>query len=287
MASISDVKLYWDTHPLLSYELAEPGTPAFFDDLNRAKVNDVDRFTARYWNFTGYEGKKVLDVGCGPGWITVNYANPKRVGKSPRTPFGVDYARKGAKVTAIDISTVAVHLTRKYLDYKHVNATVMEGNAERLPFPDNSFDLVVSSGVLHHTPDTMQAIRECYRVLKFDGTAKITLYRKGILHNPAMFGLTRGVMRILSMKHPGSGRIARAGTVDEFIRQYDGASNPVGIAKTNQEWLKIMKNAGFIQIKHENHVFPARFVTSKRLPSWLHRFLDRHFGLMVYFEMVK
>jgi SAM-dependent methyltransferase len=52
----------------------------------------------------------------------------------------------------------------------------MVGDAENLPFASNSFDLVYSWGVLHHTPDTEGAIAEVRRVLKPGGQARVMLY---------------------------------------------------------------------------------------------------------------
>lgn len=51
-------------------------------------------------------------------------------------------------------------------------------DAERLPYPDNSFDLVYSWGVLHHSPNTRKAIMEVYRVLRKGGDAKVMIYHK-------------------------------------------------------------------------------------------------------------
>ncbi len=59
-----------------------------------------------------------------------------------------------------------------------LSGTFQKENAERLSFPDESFDWVFSHGVLHHTPDTQAAIDEVYRVLKPDGRAIIMLYHK-------------------------------------------------------------------------------------------------------------
>jgi SAM-dependent methyltransferase len=51
-------------------------------------------------------------------------------------------------------------------------------DAENLSFPDNTFDVVYSWGVLHHSPDTERAVSEVYRVLKPGGEAKIMIYHK-------------------------------------------------------------------------------------------------------------
>ena len=142
------VREYWQEHPLFSYELSQPGSPEFFDQLDDLKRNDIERFTQSYWSFEQFRGKNVLDVGCGPGWLTVKYAEA------------------GANVRSIDLTPRAVELARRFLALRGLSAVVSEANAEHLPFEDGAFDLVVSSGVIHHTADIPAAFRECQRVLK-------------------------------------------------------------------------------------------------------------------------
>jgi SAM-dependent methyltransferase len=270
MATVDDVRDYWNKHPLFSHELAEPGSRAYFDALDRIKKEDVEPFAARYWDFDAYQGRTVLDVGCGPGWLTVQYA------------------RAGAHVTAVDLTARAVELTKKHLEFRGLSATVHEGNAEHLPLPNNAFDLVVSSGVLHHTPDTPRAIRECWRVLRPGGTAKLTFYYKGVLHNRFVFPLTRAAMRAAGVKHPG-GDLARDATdVDSFIRQYDGADNPVGVGYTIAGWTELLRAAGFRVAGYERHFFPRRFIPFRALvPRTVHHALDAALGTMVYFRLHK
>ena len=71
-------------------------------------------------------GMKVLDVGCGTG----NSAIPE--------------AKKGAEVTGVDISPNLLEQARKRAEAEGVKARFQEGDAEKLEFPDASFDLVVS-----------------------------------------------------------------------------------------------------------------------------------------------
>lgn len=269
-SSIEQVRAYWQAHPLLSYEMKEVGSPEFFEGLDRAKRLDIELFAMDYWRFDQFAGKTVLDVGCGPGWLTVAYA------------------AGGALVTAVDLTPKAVELTVRHLAFKGLRAEVREGNAEALAFDDRSFDLVVSCGVLHHTPDCEKAIGECFRVTRPGGEAKICLYRKGILHSRFVWSVTRGLMRLLGVKHPGANLAETATDVDDFIRQYDGAANPVGIGKTNGQWCHIVEQVGFRVISAENHVFPKRFIPSGRhIPVWLHALLDRWFGTMVYFQLTR
>jgi SAM-dependent methyltransferase len=198
----------------------------------------------------------------------------------------MQYARHDARVASVDLTPRAIELTKAHLEYRNLSADVQVGNAEDLPFADETFDLVVSSGVLHHTPDTSKAFTECFRVLKPGGHAKITLYRKGLLHRPFIFGATRLAMRVLGVKHPGADMSRDAKDVDDFIRQYDGADNPIGLAYTNRVWRSLLERAGFSYLRHEDHFFPRRFIPSGAwIPDSVHRLLDRRFGTMVYFDL--
>ena len=112
----------------------------------------------RYAHRMGYEtiarmvkpGETVLDAGCGEGVLSWYLAE------------------RGAKVTAMDISKPNVENARAFLEKKGVldRVTVMLGDAENLPFPDASFDWVVSSHVLEHLPDFERGLREIHRVTK-------------------------------------------------------------------------------------------------------------------------
>jgi len=272
-ASDPDVKAvqsYWESHPLFSYEFEEPGSPRFFDELDRVKREDVERFAMKYWDFPGWRGKSVLDIGCGPGWVTVQYA------------------AAGARVSSIDLTNAAVDLCRKHLAYRGLAADVRQGNAEALSFPDCHFDMVFSSGVLHHTPDTQKALRESFRVLKPGGVAKITLYRLGILHRPAVFGATRLIMKALGVRHPGADLGREAASVADFIRQYDGRDNPIGIAKSDGDWTADLEAAGYRVHARELHFFPKRFVPAgKVMPAFVHHALDAAVGTMAYFHLTK
>ncbi len=111
--------------------------------------------------FEQLRGKRVLEVGCGMGLHTELMV------------------RAGAEVTAIDLSPVSVESTRRRLEIRGLQATVLESDAEKLPFADGSFDFVWSWGVIHHSSRTGRAAREIARVLKPDGECRIMVYNRG------------------------------------------------------------------------------------------------------------
>jgi SAM-dependent methyltransferase len=110
-------------------------------------------------------GKRVLEIGLGAG-----------------TDF-VNWVRSGAVASGIDLTEQSVALTRERLALEGLEADVQVGDAERLPFPDSTFDIVYSYGVLHHTPDTARAVAEVHRVLRPGGLALIMIY-----HVPSVTG---------------------------------------------------------------------------------------------------
>jgi ubiquinone/menaquinone biosynthesis C-methylase UbiE len=88
------------------------------------------------------EARTVLDVGTGTGL------------------FAEQFGRKGLVVTGLDVKPEMVAAAQKYVP----DGTFREGIAEKLPFPDGSFDLVFMGLLLHETDDTLLALREARRV---------------------------------------------------------------------------------------------------------------------------
>ena len=112
-------------------------------------------------DFAQGSGKDVLEIGVGMGADHLEWAK-----SWPRSLCGIDLTER------------AVAFARERLDLYGFHSDVRIGDAEHLPYGDNAFDIVYSWGVLHHTPDTTQAIREVYRVLRPGGTAKIMIYHR-------------------------------------------------------------------------------------------------------------
>ena len=110
--------------------------------------------------FAKHQGQKVLEIGVGLG------ADHQQ------------WAEAGADLYGIDLTERAVEHTRRRLDLFGLHSHLQVGDAEDLPFPDSSFDVVYSWGVIMATPDTAKVVREIHRVLKPGGVAKIMIYHK-------------------------------------------------------------------------------------------------------------
>ena len=98
-------------------------------------------------------GSAVLELGCGTGYFTK------------------EIIKTGAKVTAIDISPDLLAVARKEVGAP--NVVFMEENAYRMTFPNNHFDSIIDSSVLHH-PDIPKALSEMFRMLKPGGRIAFT-----------------------------------------------------------------------------------------------------------------
>ena len=103
--------------------------------------------------------------------------------------MGADYLRwlrNGAHAVGIDLTERAVHITNERARAEGHSPKLSVCDAEHLAFPTNTFDLVYSWGVLHHTPDTHAALSEACRVLKPNGTLRIMLFNR---HSWAALGV--------------------------------------------------------------------------------------------------
>ena len=98
-------------------------------------------------------GMKVLEVGCGTGYFTR------------------ELAKTSAQIIAIDISNDLIEVASTKIDSSNVSFHI--GNAYSLDYPDNFFDTIIGSSVLHHL-EVDQALSEFYRVLKPEGTIYFT-----------------------------------------------------------------------------------------------------------------
>ena len=99
------------------------------------------------------QGKKLLDLGCGPGI------------------HAKEYCSRGAEVMGIDISEEMIKIAKKQAP----QATFLKGNLFELPFPDNHFEIITSSYVLDHIKDLYSAAKEILRVLKPKGEFIFTI----------------------------------------------------------------------------------------------------------------
>jgi len=155
-----EVRAYWEDEPCgTGHASAQEGTPEFFAQV-AAERDALEPFIPEYADFASTRGQRVLEIGVGVG-----------------SDF-IRFVRAGAHATGVDLTEHSVALVRRRLELEGLSADLQRADAERLPFPDGSFDVVYSWGVLHHTPDSDRAIAEAQRVLKPGGRLCVMLYAR-------------------------------------------------------------------------------------------------------------
>lgn len=154
----------------------ELGTREFFDEVERYRYQEYAPWMPRVMEFEKFRSARLLEVGCGMGTDLLQFA------------------RNGARCTGVDLTPRSVEITRHRFKLYGADGDFMISDGEHLPFRSESFDVIYSNGVLHHTPDTAGAIREVYRVLRPGGLAKVMLYHRNSLNYWIEIVLRRGVL---------------------------------------------------------------------------------------------
>lgn len=171
-ATIEAIRTFWNLHPC-------DGQP----DVERRMRY---RYRKEPWlppvlKIIALQEGALLEVGCGQGTDGVYICSRK----------------KNGSYTGVDLSGQSIEnakaAARHFSGRLGVLPLFQTGNAEGLEFAESSFDAVYSCGVLHHSPDTIGAIEEIYRVLKKGGTCYVYLYR-----NDSPKVLTARALRFIS-----------------------------------------------------------------------------------------
>jgi ubiquinone/menaquinone biosynthesis C-methylase UbiE len=187
--------------------------------------------------------------------------------------MGADYLewlKAGARVSGVDFSSASVERAKHRCEMAGYEPDLRVCDAEHLPFPDNTFDIVYSYGVMHHSPDTPQCIREARRVLRPGGALRIMIY-----HHLSLTGL------MLWLRYG----FLRGKSVRRSV--HDHLESPGTKSYTRKEARSMLQ--GFDQIKFQQVFSPgdlllnepsARFQNFTYRIIWrlFPRFLVRRFG---------
>ncbi len=209
------VREYWDQHPCgTQFTGLEWGSKKFFDEVERFRYA-TQPFMNDVVGFDKFRGKKILEIGCGLGTDLLQFG------------------RGGADVTGVDLTPKSIELVKKRFTLAGIQVDARVADAENLPFENDTFDVVYSFGVLHHTPNTQKAIDEVRRVLKPGGKIIIMLYNRTSMH------VWLGVPLYALLRLSGKKKTGSQTTTDSWIRIYDGNDNPLGKAYSKGEMEKM------------------------------------------------
>lgn len=157
-----EVRDFWNSEPCGTRYLEDSEA---FESHSRTRYS-LEPYIPEFAEFRSARGLKVLEIGTGMG---ADY---------------LEWLKSGAKATGVDLSVASLDQARRRCKLVGYEPDLQVADAEHLPFPSGTFDLVYSYGVMHHSPDTRRCIQEACRVLKPGGKIKIMLY-----HHPSLTGM--------------------------------------------------------------------------------------------------
>jgi ubiquinone/menaquinone biosynthesis C-methylase UbiE len=171
----AEIRAYWEER-IHDTPLGEGprGSAAFFAAMDAYRLDKAPYLLSAI-DFTGWGGRRVLEIGCGAGLDLMRFASG------------------GASVTGVDISTSALELAREYFAVAKRRAQLVQADGAALPFADQSFDLVYCHGVLPFAQDPVRIVAEAERVLRVGGEAILMAYnRHSWMRLLGIFGLRLG-----------------------------------------------------------------------------------------------
>ena len=261
--SVEKVRDFWNRRPCNIRHSPKPvGSKEYFDEVEARKYF-VEPHIPGFAEFPRWAGKRVLEIGCGIGTDTINFA------------------RHGARVTVIELSENSLEVAKRRaevfgladaIDFHH-------GNAEELVdvVPVEPYDLVYSFGVIHHTPHPERVLAQMPGYLPSGGTIKVMVYHR------------RSWKVLETVVKYGKGRFWRA---DEIVAAHSEAQtgSPVTYTYGREELTRLLARFGFrVTDLRVEHIFPWRvadYVEYRYVKEWYFRWLpepvfralERRFG---------
>jgi ubiquinone/menaquinone biosynthesis C-methylase UbiE len=166
----------------------------------------------------------VLEIGPGPGYAAIELAK----------------LLEGVHIVCLDASKTMIEIAGGHVEDERLGGriTFQEGVAHRLPFPDEHFDLVVSSGSLHEWSEAPKAFQEMHRVLKRGGRVRVEDLRRDA-DREALEELARGIPSALmrwGLRHSVAEAYTRQRLVELLSRtpwsEYEIAESPLELSVT-------------------------------------------------------
>ena len=158
----TQVKAFWEQRPVAAAAIGPPpGSKEFFEAFDRMReAPDCEpyQFSNKIHGYEDSSGLRVLDVGCGNGYVLSRYA------------------RHGAEVCGIDLTETAIELSRRRFELEGLPGDFRLTDGDGIPYPEAHFDIACSMGVLHHIEDPRPMIAEMHRVLRPGARLILMLY---------------------------------------------------------------------------------------------------------------
>ena len=164
-SKINDVYKYWNDRPCnVRHSNKSQDSVEYFDEV-AAKKFRVESNKHEFLALEKWKGKRVLELGCGLG------------------TDAVQFAKAGASVVCVDLTDSGIALCRTNFELHGLSGEFFIGDIEKLDeiLPasyKNSFDLIYSFGVIHHTPNPSNVFRQIPQFLAPSGEVRCMLYSR-------------------------------------------------------------------------------------------------------------
>lgn len=248
-------RLWWEEMPMTYVDWeADNRLPSDerYIQLLAARVLEGSPFLQRWFAEAKLGQCRVLDLGCGSGI------------------FSCLLAKAGALVTAIDLTNAAVQLAKESTKIHEVEVRIARMDAEKMAFPDETFDFVFSWGVLHHTRNMNAAFQSVKRILRPGGRGMIMVY-----HRRSVVYYVHGLYWLLVKGKIFSGHTlasVQGFYTDGYYHRY----------LTRQEISAVLLAAGLRPMRirvtqYEKKILPL-------IPRWLDTYLKSRFGMCLVAE---
>jgi 2-polyprenyl-3-methyl-5-hydroxy-6-metoxy-1,4-benzoquinol methylase len=261
--SIRQVQEYWDRRPCnIRHSTKLLGTREYFEEVEARKYL-VEPHIKPFAQFERWKGKKVLEVGCGLGTATINFA------------------QHGAQVTAVDLSEKSLELARQRACRYGLQERIRFycGNAEQLSafVPIEPYDLIYSFGVIHHTPHPESVVDQFRHYSRPGSVVKVMVYHRYAWKSLWIL-MTQGRCRFWRLS--------------ELVAQHSEAQTgcPITHLYSRAQIRRLLDRAGFhVTECWVDHIFPYRIDDYKQfryvkvwyfrwMPPALFRWLERRLG---------
>lgn len=212
------VELFWNAKPCDSDRSGhDPGAREYFMEIEKDRYDHQAHIT-EVLAWVRWSGKNVLEIGTG-------------VGTDARHIIS-----QGGIYTGVNIDQGSTELTAKALATFGLQGIVQKASATDLPFPDETFDVVYSFGVLHHIPNIETAVSEIHRVLKPGGELLAMVYNRSSINYYVEIMLLRKLFRRVLIL-PGMVKLLTAlGFPKEKLERHQELFRTLG-RMSNEDWL--------------------------------------------------
>jgi ubiquinone/menaquinone biosynthesis C-methylase UbiE len=269
-----DISEFWQANPCGDWQVG---------GLEGRFAGDYDRFFTEYDAFRyrreghilecldgiDFSGKKVLEIGLGQG------AESEQI------------VRRGGRWSGLDLTEASVTRVKERMRLRNLRHDSLKvGSVLQIPYPDNSFDMVFSHGVLHHVPEIAQAQAEVARVLKPGGELVMMVYAKWSLNYLFAIRVLRriGLAAMMALGVNGKGiyaahvKNAREEGLFNYLRMKnfihrstDGPDNPYakvyGLRNVREDFPDFVVTRSYKRFMHAPPL-PVKWMPLQRLLGW-------------------